>query len=435
MPNSDEMSNAVCPNIITRIQTLKTLAEHPLRMLPFKFRGVNRDMPVVSVRISLPVYRVGNRRTKTLQEEYLANHPELARDFFSCDEDSIAVQSAQNEILCGLIAEKDLFDVFANPKVQQDEPIICTRQGVVVNGNRRLCAWRKLFKEDAAKYNHYESVEVMLLPEDTEEPDINNIERDLQIKRSIKSEYSWHARANMIRLDFERVNSYDELKQMYDMQRQEIDLALDCYKYAKGYLASIGKIGQWSLVDKQEYAFQKIVKEKKKLHAPGEQKIFEACAAAVLQVSSDAVGNRRYDVIPQIAQHIKPIIEVLKRDIPTVPNQTRAVDDPFGMVDTTSSDVDVYRLEQACRKPENVRKTVELLTSVIEAQNTHVRDSRATHLLLDDMVRISTEMITAKNRDLDDRQEDLQSVKNQLESIMATCKYIQEWVIRHEAQS
>lgn len=434
MSISDNTSNVVCPNLITRIQTLKALAEHPLRVMPFKFRGSNRDMPVVSVRISLPVYRVGNRRTKTLQEEYLANHPELGQDFFTCDEDSIAVQSAQNDILCGLITEKDLLDVFSNPKVQQDEPIICTRQGVVVNGNRRLCAWRKLFQEDAVKYNHYESVEVMLLPEDTEEPDINNIERDLQIKRSIKSEYSWHARANMIRLDFERVNSYEEIKQMYDMQRQEIEVALECYKYAKGYLASIGKDGQWSLVDKQEYAFQKIVKEKKKLHTIGEQKIFEACAAAVLQVRNKAVGDRRYDVIPQIAQHIKPIIEVLKRDIPTVSNPTQSVDDPFDMV-ARNSDVDIYRLEQACRNPANVEKTVELLTTVINAQNTHARDARATHLLLEDMTRISTEMITAKNRDLDDRQEDLQSVKNQIESIMATCKYIQEWVLKHETRA
>ena len=164
MKDGNSISMIMGTNLIKRIELLKALAAEPLRMQRFRFRGVNADLPIVSVKINFPVYRIENRRTRTLQEEYLVNHPEHPKTFFDSDKDSIAVQSAQDEILRSLIEDKDLYDVFTNPKGQQDEPIICTRQGVVVNGNRRLCAWRKLYEEDRIKYSHFESVEIMLLP-------------------------------------------------------------------------------------------------------------------------------------------------------------------------------------------------------------------------------------------------------------------------------
>ncbi len=435
MQNSNIVSMLMGTNLIERVETLKALAATPLRMQRFRFRGANVDLPIVSVKINFPVYRVGNRRTKTLQEEYIVNHPELTPGFFDSDEDSIAVQCAQDEILRTLIEDKDLYDVFTNPKVQQDEPIICTRRGVVVNGNRRLCAWRKLYSEDRIKYGHFESVEIMLLPEDADENDINNIERDLQIKRAIKAEYSWHARAYMIKSDYERVNSFDELKQMYDMSRQELDLAMECYAYAKSYLESIGKAGQWSLVDKHEFAFQKIVKEKSKIPVVAERKVFEACAAAVLQVDSDILKNRRYDVIPQIAKDIKPIIDVLKRDILPGSERTSQSVDPFGFVATDGATEDLYKIEHECRRPENITKTVEIIGSVLEVINQARRDEQASHALLNDLIAISTDLIAVKNKDLDDRQEDLQAVKNQLKSIFETWAEINKWVEKHEAHT
>lgn len=431
---SETESMVVGVNLMKRMETIKALANHPLRMQRFRFRGANMDMPVISVQINLPVYRIGNRRTKTLQEEYVVNHPELQTNFFETDEDSIAVQTAQDEILRFLIDDKDLYDVFTNPKTQQDEPIICTRSGVVVNGNRRLCAWRKLYEEDRVKYSHFESVEIMLLPEDTEESDINNIERDLQIKRAIKADYSWHARANMIKLDYQRVRSINDLKQMYEMSRQELQLAMDCYDYAKSYLESIHKPGQWSLVDKHEFAFQKIVKEKSKISGTPKQRMFEACAAAVLQADSDILKDRRYDIIPQIAKNLVPIIDVLKRDMPTGGGNSGRKD-PFGFCSDDSDSATMYALEHECRKPENIKKTVDIISSVIEAANQTRRDDEASHALFIHLKQISTELISVKNSDLNDRQEDMPAVKNQLKSIMKACEDIAKWVDRHETHT
>ena len=433
--SNDSFSRLVGVNLIARIEILRALSSQPLRVQRFKFRGSNIDLPIVSVKINLPVYRIGNRRTKTLQEEYLANHPGLANDFFSVDSDSIAVQESQDEILRGLIADKDLYDVFTNPKVQQDEPIICTREGVVINGNRRLCAWRKLYEEDRVKYSHFESIEVMLLPEDADENDINNIERDLQIKRAIKAEYSWHARALMIKMDYEKVGSYEELRQMYDMSRSELDLAMECYSYAKTYLESIGRQGYWSLVDKHEFAFQKIVKEKNKICDIAERKVFEACASTILQANSELLSNRRYEIISQVANEIRPIIDVLKRDIMTETTGATVFDDPFGIGTDRSEVADIYRVERECRLPQNREKVVSIIKSVIEATNQARRDNRASHALLDDLTKISTDLISAKNKDLNDQQEQLGAVRNQLRSIINTCAEIEKWVNKHDCRN
>ena len=239
----------------------------------------------------------------------------------------------------------------------------------------------------------------------------------------------------MIKSDYESVNSFEELKQMYDMSRQELELAMECYSYAKSYLESIGKAGQWSLVDKHEFAFQKIVKEKNKIPVVAERKVFEACAAAVLQIDNVALRDRRYDIIPQMAKDIKPIIDVLRRDILPATAASNQQTDPFGFdVSEVGSD-DLYKLEHECRKPDNIRRTVDIVSSVLEATSQTRRDQQASHALLNDLIEISMRLISVKNKDLDDRQEDMLAVKNQLQSIVDTCNEISKWVNRHEGHN
>lgn len=415
---------------IIRRDIIRKLVDASSASVKFRFRGNNQSMPVISVRLSLPIYRVGNRRTKTLQEEYLVKHPDLPKSFFAEDVDSVAVQVAQDEILRDLIRDKDLYGVFQNPKVQQDETIICTRDGVVVNGNRRLCAWRKLFMEDPSKYAHFESIEVMVLPEDTEEPDINNIERDLQIKRAIKSEYAWHAKASMYQADLETVGSMDALADVYEMSKSDLQGAIDCYKYARNYLALIGRPGEWSLIDKHEYAFKKIISTLRGIGVKAEQKVFEACAMAMLQVQGDKVGTRRYDIIPDIAKYLHPIVDALKRDIPSS-GEHCVQEDPFGIVSPSDGTSDLYRIASECSKPANLERTVKTIRDVISVADQHEQDSRTSHLLYDDLRRVSTDLISIKSRDLDDRQEELEAAALQLDSIRKTCDDITSWIKRN----
>jgi len=149
------------------------------------------------------------------------------------------------------------------------------------------------------------------------------------------------------------------------------------------------------------------------------------------QLPYEAISEETY---VEMTKNLKPIIDVLKRDFLPASDVPK-VEDPFGMVDVNSGDAVLYKVEHECRKPENLEKTVEIVNTIIETANVSARDARASHLLVEDLTAVSTRLISIKNQDLDDRQEDLASARNQLASIEDTCRAIKEWLDRHEAHS
>ena len=114
------------------------------------FQGRQQPLPIRLVPIGFPKYRLDNGRTQAAQAEYLAKHPERPADFFRRDLESEEAHRAQHEILKEMITgggEKDLLRYFKGR--EQTQPFILTDDGFVVNGNRRLTAFRELIAEDA----------------------------------------------------------------------------------------------------------------------------------------------------------------------------------------------------------------------------------------------------------------------------------------------
>lgn len=414
---------SVPPVLIDRVTTLDSLAREAAQLLPFRFRGVQQNLPAVRVRLDFPVFRIGNHRTKTLQEEYLANHPELPPDFFQTDQDSDAVQAAQFEILEKLVNDQELLDAFKKEGAEQEEPILCTREGVVVNGNRRLCAWRKLHAEDPVQYRRFESVQVILLPPDCTEDDIDDIERDLQIKKTHRADYSWHTKAAMIKEALDKGNlDKAKLASMFDMKPADIDMTVACYDYARQHLANIGHPGEWSRVDKDEFAFRRIVEGEKKIRNEGQKEVFNACSAALLQASPESVGNRKYDVIPRLAANIQAIVEVVEKELLPPDAGERP-------------QLRAMKAARECRKPENLAQTVELVKSVIDAARDKEKDEEKGLALLNALKDVATKLLTVKTADLDERQKELAASRKQLESIFDSAAFIKEWLDRHENPS
>ena len=152
-----------------------------------EYQGHYRPLKVVEVRIELPVYRIENIRTKSLQKEYLAKNPDAPKDLFTADPYSIETQEVQHQLLKSLVEKEGLMKTFKKDMIQQTEPIICTDEGVVVNGNRRLCAWRELYYSDKIKYKHFQTVKVAVLP-NHDPQSIYDLEVALQIRPSMKDE-------------------------------------------------------------------------------------------------------------------------------------------------------------------------------------------------------------------------------------------------------
>ena len=411
------------PVLLDRFTTLTSLAAESKNMQQFRFRGAMQQLPVVRVRIDFPVYRTGNHRTKTLQEEYLAKHPDLPKSFFQKDSDSSVVQNAQREILETLLNQQELLESFKKASVDQEEPLLCTRDGVVVNGNRRLCAWRKLFAEDPIQYKRFESVELQLLPSDCTEEDVNDIERELQIKKTHRAEYSWHTKAAMIQEMFDAGSrSKAQIAELFDTKPSEIDLAIECYVKAREYLDSIGHSGEWSRVDKDEFAFRKIVSEEKKIRDEGLKEIFAACTTALLQATPEDVGNRMYGIIPKLAENLHTVAEIIENEL--LPDDAK----------NGTARVKAMKAAVLCRKTENIAKAVELVKAVIDAAGEKETDREKGLSLLHDLTDISTRLVSAKTRDLDDRQKDLRSALCQIHEILKSATFIKEWIEHHVSQ-
>lgn len=215
-----------------------------------EYRGKYRPLKIVEVPIELLVYRIENIRTKSLQKQWLVTHPECEKNFFSVDSESIEVQEAQHQILQSLANKEGLLNAFKNGNLQQKEALIATDEGVVVNGNRRLCVWRTLYYSDRIKYNHFQTVRVAILP-DHDPQGVYDLEVALQIHSDMKAEYTWHS----IAADYkEKVESGVDITKFAQKQGKNVEVInrlIECYEYAEEYLEATGHKDEWSLVDKQ----------------------------------------------------------------------------------------------------------------------------------------------------------------------------------------
>src|SRR5690606_11307411 len=141
----------------------------------------------------------------------------LPQDFFEKDPESDAVQKAQHEILKGMIKEKGLHDFFKTH--EQSNAIILSHEGYVINGNRRLCAWRELFS--TGKYPKFSHVRAIVLPP-ADQKDIDELEARLQVHQDIKADYTWTSRALMLK-HRKAAYSYtiDQLADLFEMSKAD----------------------------------------------------------------------------------------------------------------------------------------------------------------------------------------------------------------------
>ena len=274
------------------------------------YRGKYRPLTVIEVPIEMLVYRIENIRTKSLQKEWLAQHRDLPRDLFVSDPNSIEAQENQHQVLKLLVDKENLLKTFKdNDKLQQTEPLICSKDGVVVNGNRRLCAWRELYYGNKSKYAHFQTVRVAVLP-DSDPQGIYDLEVALQIHSDMKAEYVWHAIAADYQEKFDAGIDIGILAAKQNKKPEEIRTYIECYNYAAQYLESIWHPDEWTRVDKQEYAFKQIVIGRKNIVNPGDKELFQEISKAMLQ--TPAVGDRLYKQIPKVVSSLSEIAPKLQ---------------------------------------------------------------------------------------------------------------------------
>lgn len=398
------------------------------------FQGRNLDIPIVRVPIDLPKYRLTNGRTVSLQAQYLAERPDARADLFSGDAELWEAQEAQHGLLLSVVKLQGLLEFFEDPSHQQVDPILLDEHGFVVNGNRRLACWRHLLHTDPAKYGHFRHIDVAVLPP-CDEREIDRIEAKIQVKKDIRADYSWDAKANML-LEKQKRDKFDEadLAELYEMTENEVHELLDMRAYADEYLRSRGMQNMWSHVSNQEFAFQKIASLRQKMNGAGDKELFKEAAFTLIDKPEEG-GGRLYDQIPAIAASMDVIKEKLQEEIPIeVPEASPSVDEMFGGGETTTStpqgDAATVPLAVALKKPENSDKARKIIVEVIESQKQLKRDAKNAGFLLTCCSRAHSQLEAAVSEGL--RPESKRSgVSRQLDAITKLVERIRGYLDTH----
>lgn len=299
-----------------------------------KFQNRVQDIPVYLVPIALPCYRLANGRTRAVQAEYRIQHG-LAKDFFN-DPDSAAALSVQDELLYRMVDDKGLMDVLRNN--EQTEALVLDSRGYVINGNRRLCAMRRLIAEDVTHYERFQNVRVVVLPECTQEQ-IRELEAQLQIKPDNKAEYTWIDLALMQRQLRNDHKSDLELAKLYDISKAAVQESIDMLSLAEDYLVSRGHQEEYSRISSSnKYAFRQLLSGRKAIKSESEKNAF---TQFVYLLIDDPEGDRLYKSIPRLASKLQDVIAQLKAEM-TLPSPETQVDKIFGQ------ESDVFSEDCAC---------------------------------------------------------------------------------------
>jgi hypothetical protein len=406
---------------------LSTAADLPTHRVVFK--GTTNDFPILKVSVNLPKYRLSNGRTASAQEEYLAKHPERPRNLFEQDPELLEVQEIQNQLLLPLAKDADLLETFKDASVKQVDPILLDERGFVVNGNRRLAAWRQLLLEDVKKYGHFTYIDVVVLPY-CDEKEIDRLEASYQIQKDIKADYTWDAKANMM-LHKRKLHDFSdkEIGDLYGMKESDVREFFDMRAYAADYLHSRGKDNHWSVVSDDEFAFRKIVTSRARIASAGEQELFKQAAFTLID-DSTVVGGRLYEAIPNIQEHIAVIKDQLQAHFKVA---TAANDGDlatmFGGNAPVGSAIDIP-LAVEIQKPENAEAARTIIVDVLESQKQIKKDVKNTYALVKYLADANARVGTAVSQCLKP-ESNTDGVEAQLAQLEAKIKQVRDWLSTH----
>lgn len=262
------------------------------------FRNTVSSFPVIRIGINVPIYRMDNFRTFTNQKEFLRKEA-LESNYFSRGQEKDSVQQIQHRLLLALAKKgkegsvTPVFDVLRKDK--QQEALLITSSGVVVNGNRRLAAMRELFSENTLDTASFSHIDVMVLPADASEEDIIDIEASLQAMPETKLAYDWIGDAKLISMQVSIHKSNYSVAERLQRPEKEIKSSLQALVEAELYLKEWVKVeGDYSRVkDDAEQFFKDLPKS-----LQGKDRELENASRVIAWIlfdNKDKLPSRIYD--------------------------------------------------------------------------------------------------------------------------------------------
>lgn len=406
------------------------------RKYDVRFQSKLRPFDVYSVRLELPKYRLENGRTRAAQQDHIAKN-KLPKDFFDPSRsENEEVQAAQHEILKKMAAhsepERNLFKFFE--KRDQEQPLILDYAGFVVNGNRRLCTYREIHENrDAGRFSH---VDIIILPKCSPK-DIDELEAHLQVEPDIKQEYSWASLALTLRqkLDTKQYNE-DQLSAIYELTKKEIQTKIAQLILAEEYLASRKKEGRYLELEKTEFAFDQLLKNRAKLpNSLGKQQLLSEIAFRLIDSPE---GDRVYASITDAREALPNIREALERELfKNSPKPDRSEikqqqnRDIFGTKSPDPAEAAYADMVQALRVAEDDQAVYQIIQNEIEAKGERERAARRGNSAMDAIRKANTAMADAVS--LLSAQTSPRGIAEQLDGIEHSIKKVRDWLDKSNA--
>lgn len=374
------------------IEKLSRTSGRPLHTVFFQQRRI--DLPVYPISIDFPKYRLDNGRTRSAQAAYLAKNSNLPADLFKRDAESETAQKAQHEILKAMLGggEKDLLRFFSQR--EQMQPFILTDLGYVLNGNRRLCAFRELIAQNPSLYGtRFGTIDVVFLPP-ADDQDLDRLEALYQLTEDIKEPYSWTARAYMLRArKNEHKFSNTELSAIYQIPEADVDELLAMLSLAEEFLEEENEPSRYERVDDDEFAFRQLLKARSRLADEPSKETLQNLAFCVIEKWDE---GRLYAVIPRIAENLSEVRSAIAAEFPSTP-QTKT-NEAATLLGLSSIPVDPVSTVLSVKT--NRDKVREILADVLEAAAERKREAKRENKVLTRLTR-AHELLSSAFNDFD----------------------------------
>jgi hypothetical protein len=152
-----------------------------------------------------------------------------------------------------MVAEENLINILADEG--QRDPLILTRQGYVLNGNRRLAAMRKLSK-DSKHAKNFQNVDVIVLPQ-LDEVELSSIEMRLQMAIEGKAKYNWVDELLVIQKNVKELKmTMEQVRVAMRTTIPSLRKKLLMYELVSQYLTYMSRQGMYFSVTGDEQAFK-----------------------------------------------------------------------------------------------------------------------------------------------------------------------------------
>lgn len=368
-------------------------AEASHKTHPVKFRNKVENLKVVRLPVNLPVYRMRNGRTEDEQNQWLLDNPKQPKTYFSNGEEDVAPQREQHRILLEMSKDpnRPIYPVLEKERAQE-EPLLVTVTGVVVNGNRRVAAMRDLLSRDPSTFSAFEFIDVAVLPPEANELDLDQIEVALQMAVETKLPYTWiNQRLKMRHLMEDHKLSAPQIGALMNYQKHptaRVNAELQELALVEEYLDRYLKMPRnYKEVARSMQVFKEIEKRVSKKQGI-QQDLAKGIAFAIVKGSAEAAEDRVYAYRESFGAHMERVIDRLVADLkieaeapPTQAQQSD--DDPLaGLAQSAAPHHEklLQRLNDPSEADELAKRIVQIHDSI---KNENADDDRRTQALLD----------------------------------------------------